>query len=248
MRSSVIALRGQDQVISAYTTNDMSAWAICNGKDIMFADEAATIEDGQALLTEVLQTLRKGGSRGVFTLRVYELEGKEKIKSNTPFSRSIPFLLWDDENEDPYRQGRNAYSREADEKIANLQKEIDLLKEQLEESDDRQEQRTGIDGFIAGIVEDPIMKQTLVRALAGIVSRIVPMPQQAASVAGIEQVQPQQVLQSVLLPGQPEKVQQAINMLCAKDQELGDHLLKLGNLAFNNQEQFQWMIGMLKNF
>jgi hypothetical protein len=51
----------------------------------------------------------------------------------------------------------------------------------------------------------------------------------------------------VLKEGQPEKVQQAVYILCSKDPLLGDHLEKLAGIAVNNPGQFEWIIGMLKN-
>jgi hypothetical protein len=248
MRSNTIALRGPNQVIAAYKTNDMPAWAICNGKDVMFGCAAETMDEGEAFLRQTVYTLREGGSRGTFMLRCYELGASEKITNNTPASRSIPFLLWDDENEDPYRQGRSSYAREADEKIAQLERQIEELKAEIAEQQ-QDEKPEGIQGFIGSIIEDPYMKNVIMQAIAGFVQKVVPMggSRQPAAVAGIESGT-SGVLPSILAPGQPEKVQQAINILCTQDAQLGDHLMKLADIAIKNPGQFKVLLGMLTNF
>lgn len=250
MRSNAVAFRGTKQVVGAYVANDMPSWAICNGKpaDIMFAYEGDDIEEGSALLEETLKRMCTGSSTAAYTFRAYQLNKGSKILSNTPHNRAFSFKLYEDEGEDysPFEAGRRHSEREAEEKIAALQSQIDVLKKQIEEDED-EDNPGGVQGFLSGIMEDPTMKQVLVRALAGIVSKVVPMgePMQPASVAGVGDTGQ---LVSVLQPGQPEKVQQAINVLCAKDPELGDHLLKLAAIAMNNPNQFNMLIGMLSSF
>jgi hypothetical protein len=85
------------------------------------------------------------------------------------------------------------------------------------------------------------------KVLAGIVSKIVPMQARPAAVAGINNGSDDPV-QSVLEQGQPEKVQQAINILCTQDPKLGDHLLKLADISLKNPGQFQHLLGMLTMF
>jgi hypothetical protein len=246
MRSSTVAFRGIPQVIEAYRANDMAPWAIVSSKTVMFAFETDDIEQGCAMLKETLRRLYDGGSQAQFELRTYELGRDERIKSSTPHLRGFPFVLYDDENESPYHKGRQSYQREADEKIGKLEKELEELKLLVAGQDEEEEKPEGINGFLSGIFTDPMMKQTLQQALIGFVQKIVPMNTAArpAAVAGIENGEQQ--VQSVLQPGQPEKVQQALNILCANDPLLGDHLLKLANVALNNRQSFDWMLGMLQ--
>jgi hypothetical protein len=248
-----MVFRGSGQVVGAYVANDMPAWAICNGRDIMFASEDTDLTEGEASLREALEMIKKGGSKAIFTLRCYELDGKVKILSNTPYPRAIPFTVFDDEEEmAPYDQRGNRYVREVQDRLAAQDKLIAELRLQLEEAEEEQEKPEGINGFLAGIMEDPMMKQTLVQALAGIVHKIIPMrtAQGSAAVAGIEPPpQPgshQATLTSVLEPGQPEKVQQAINLLCCKDPKLGDHLMGVANIAMTDIGRYNFIVGMLK--
>jgi hypothetical protein len=257
MRSTAMVFRGSGQVLGAYTANDMPAWAICNGKDIMFASEDTDMAEGEASLREALEMLKRGGSKAIFTLRVYELEGKAKILSNTPYPRAIPFTVFDDEDElAPYDQRRRGYMREVEERLQAQDKQIAELKIQLEEAEDEaeamKERPKGINGFLAGVMESPQGQAMFWNVVGAIVSKIVPMqngPPGSAAVAGIDEPPPhqqQEALTSVLEPGQPEKVQQAINVLCAKDPKLGDHLLAVAGIAWNDANRYNFLISMLK--
>jgi hypothetical protein len=53
---------------------------------------------------------------------------------------------------------------------------------------------------------------------------------------------------SVLKDGQLEKIHGALDLLCTRDPDLGDHLQKLASIALTNPQQFQWLLGMLQNF
>lgn len=253
MRSTAMVFRGCGQVLNAYTANDMPSWAICNGKDIMFASEETDMTEGEASLREALEMIKKGGSKAIFTLRVYELEGKVKILSNTPYPRAIPFTVFDDEEDlAPYDQRRRGYMREVEERLQAQDRQIMELRAQLAEAEsDQEDDRSPVDRFVAGIVEDPMAKQIFLGALQGIVSKIIPMRNSngPAAVAGIEGIPTQAeapVLQSVLEPGQPEKVQRAIDILCTQDPKLGDHLLALAQIAVNDPSKYNFALSFLK--
>jgi hypothetical protein len=250
MRSTAMVFRGSGQVLGAYVANDMPAWAICNGKDIMFAAEETDMAEGEASLREALEMIKRGGSKAIFTLRVYELEGKAKILSNTPFPRAIPFTVFDDEEElAPYDQRRRGYMREVEERLQAQDKIIMELRAELAEAEEQEEKPKGINGFLAGIMESQQGQQMFWNVVGAIVSKIVPMQNAngPAAVAGIgnTEMDPDEI-QSVLEAGQPEKVQQAVNVLCTKDPKLGDHLLAVAGIAVNDPNKYKFLIGMLR--
>lgn len=254
MRSNSVAFRGVGQVVEAYKANDIAPWAIVTGagkvQDVMFAYEEDDIEAGASMLEECLKRMKAGSSSAAYSLRTYKLKGVKEIESNTTWCRSFPFKLYNEEDEDysPFEAGRRHYARDADEKIKALQEQIDVMKKRQEEEEEEEDERPeGIGGIVSGIFNDPTFKPIIMQAIAGFVSKIIPMPMpQPAAVAGIDDGQ--QALQSVLESGQPEKVQGAINILCAKDPLLGDHLLKLAEISIKNPGQFQSLLGMLTMF
>lgn len=247
-----MVFRGSGQVLGAYVANDMPAWAICNGKDIMFAAEETDMTAGEASLREALEMIKRGGSKAIFTLRVYELEGKAKILSNTPFPRAIPFTVFDDEEElAPYDQRRRGYMREVEERLQAQDKVIMELRAELAEAEEQEEKPKGVGGFLAGVMESPQGQQMFWNVVGAIISKIVPMQNAngPAAVAGIGNQQADveaEEIQSVLEVGQPEKVQQAVNVLCTKDPKLGDHLLAVAAIAVNDPNKYKFLIGMLR--
>lgn len=251
MRSTTVAFRGTKQVVDAYIANDMSSWAICNGKDIMFAQVCDTVDDGQTLLMEILKKMQNGGSRASFTLRVYEVSGNEKINSATPFSRSFPFALYSDDEYSPYESGRQSYAGQAQEKIDKLEAELEILKIQMKEAEeDREpEKLSGVEGVLAGIMGMPGIKEFLSAKLIGFVNAIVPMTNNnmPGGIAGIQgPASEQRGVVNVLEPGQDAKVNQALNILCTMDPLLGDHLLGVAAIAESSPSQYNFLIGMLK--
>ena len=255
MRSNSVAFRGVGQVVEAYKANDIGPWAICTGmgkvQDVMFAYEQDDVEAGGQMLEECLKRMKAGSSSASYSLRTYKLKANEEIQSNTAWCRSFPFKLYNEEDEDysPFEAGRRHYQREADAQIKALQEQLDILKKQLEEDEEEDEKPEGVAGFVHGIFNDPTMKPIIMQAIAGFVSKIVPMPAgRPAAVAGIGNGSQTEPLQSVLENGQPEKVQQAINLLCTQDSKLGDHLLKLADISIKNPGQFQILLGMLATF
>jgi hypothetical protein len=252
MRSNTVAFRGVGQVVEAYKSNDIGPWAICNGSgkvmDIMFAYEEDDVAAGAEMLSEILKRMQAGSSSASFALRTYKLKAGEDIMSNTAWYRSFSFKLYEDEEFSPFDAGRSHYAKQADEKIRLLQEQIDLMKKQMEQDEEEDEKPEGVAGIVYGIFNDPIMKPIFMQAVAGIVSKIVPMPARPAAVAGIGNGAQAEPMQSVLESGQPEKVQQAINLLCTQDAKLGDHLLKLADISIKNPGQFQSLLGMLAMF
>jgi hypothetical protein len=246
MRSSAVAFRGINQVISAYCNNDMASWSIWNGKEMMFRHPTDNMESGRNALRTILKELYEGGSEAQFSLRVYEgLSDTDKIKSNTPWDASFSFVLYGDEEYSPYQQGRKGYAREVDEQIVVLQKEIDELKLALAEAE-AEEKPEGINGIISGIMEMPGIKQALAAKLVGIVNSVIPFGGgQPAAVAGLPAAAPGQPIPSLLDAAQQAKVQQAINVLCTLDAKLGDHLIKIAEIAVKNIKQYNGMVAML---
>lgn len=252
MRSNTVAFRGVMQVLEAYKANDIAPWAIVTGlgkvQDIMFAYEDQDLSEGAVMLEECLKRMKAGSSSASYSLRTYKLKGQAEIESSTTWCRSFPFKLYNDEDEDysPFEAGRRHSQRQAEEKMQALQEQIDMLKKQQEEDEVEEEKPEGIAGVVQGIFNHPTMQPIIMQAIAGLISKIIPMPAgMPAQVAGIGDGR---ALESVLEAGQPEKVQQAINVLCSQDGKLGDHLMKLADLSIRNPGQFNMLIGMLNNF
>jgi hypothetical protein len=251
MRDDAVAFRGRKQVVEAYAANGMAPWGIVHGKELMFAHECLTIEDGEGMLTQTLERLHQGMSKAVFELRVYKLKKGEEILSNTPHARAFRFRLYSEEDPSPFDLARTVVNRQAQEEIDALKLQLKQLQDRLDQEElieEEEDEPMTLNKMISGVIEMPGVKAALQDKLIGFIQSVVPMRNnnpRPAAVAGIEPAQPPQPGQVVLLPGQMEKIQQAINQLATKDPTLGDHLLGVARIATDSPDKYKWLVGML---
>ena len=116
--------------------------------------------------------------------------------------------------------------------LALLNKQQEQLNEltsrfNAEDEEDEPEQEHAILGLMKHEVYGPI----IATAISGIVSKFMPAPAPTA-LAGVPDEQEQKILQ-------------AIAILKNYDNSLGDHLLKLADIAQNNNAQFNMLLKML---
>jgi hypothetical protein len=243
MKDGAVVFRGRRQVVEAYISNDMGPWAIVHGKDLMFADESMTVDEGQQSLTTTLDRLHEGMSKAIFQLRVYKLKKGEEIMSNTPHARAFPFRLYSEEDPSPFDMARVVVDRQAQAEIDALKAQIRELQEQLN-AEEEEEEMSPVNRMISGVMEMPGIKDILQQKLIGFINNIIPMNgnNRPAAVAGVGNPQPGQV---ILEPGQIEKISQAINVLSTKDPLLGDHLLGVARIASENPGKYNMLVGML---
>jgi len=95
------------------------------------------------------------------------------------------------------------------------------------EDEEEEEKETGL----MGLVNHELYGPMIATAISGIVNRLMPAPAPTA-LAGVPSEQ-------------DEKISQAITILKNYDNNLGDHLLKLADIAQNNNAQFNMLLKML---
>lgn len=246
MRSTTIVFRGCAQVIEAYQANDIGPWAIINGSTVLCADEATTTAEGVKTLEEMLARLQRGNSRASFDLKVYKLKPGEEILPTTKEYRGFRFSLYEEGEMTPWESGRRQGLQVYDERLAEMTREITELKAALAKAEEMEEEEkpTSVNAMISGILEMPNVKQALSMKLIGLIDKVIPMnlggASRPAAIAGVPSGG------SLLDAEQQQKVQQAVNILCTKDAQLGDHLLGVANIAVTNPSQYQWLVDMLK--
>lgn len=250
MRSNTVSFRGVKQVLDAYTMQDMSAWSIWNGKDLMFAYEGDSVTQGGNELRQTLDALREGGSQASYSLKVYEdLPKKAKITSSTPYSRALSFSVFAlDGDDNPYQARQNTVIGALEARFTAMQEDMmGRMLKRMDEDDKKKEEviveKSGIGALLNGLLEMPEIKQAIAMGAVSLMSKIMPMNKGAlpAKVAGTSQGE----TVSVLNDDQVGKVQRAIDILCTKDPALGDHLLKVAELATNSPNKYKMFTGML---
>jgi hypothetical protein len=246
MKSTAVVFRGTAQVLDAYVANDVPTWALVIGNDVFCAYEGVDIEEGKGLLAEALKRLKEGNSRATMDLRVYKLKDGQDILSNTPHLRAFRFALFNESDLSPFDYGQQTARAQYEARFEEMNREIQELKLALTKAEEEPEETPStVNAMISGILENPAVKQALSMRLIGLIDKIIPMNPagRPAAIAGIEG---QGGIRSLLDEGQQMKVQQAINILCQKDAQLGDHLLGVANIAVTNPAQYTMIVGMLK--
>lgn len=249
MRSSTVSFKGCEQVLRAYQSQGVEQWAILNGKVVMFATE--TDWDGTDcynFLSKVLNDLKEGGSEAQFVLAVYKLKKTDhEINCALPPYRGFTFTLFGEEDR-PYQVRKNNYMSEVDTRLDRMETMmLEFMKAQTEEPQEQEEKPlSAIDkfaGYLNGLLEMPDVKNRVALAAVGMLDKIIPLKmnnmRQPAQIAGTPQQQQEAAQQ------QQKKIQQAVNLIFPVDPLLGDHLLKVADIAVNNPTKYKMFIGML---
>lgn len=252
-----IQFRGINQTIAAFENRGVDAWSLWDGKAFMF--KGVGVND----LTTILESLDRGGTTAVYTLKVYEdISDAKKIKSATECDGSFNFRLYDREDEN-YMPG----SGRSWQKTQELEKRFDALEERLiqyfegNREEEEEEKPTDILGTITGLLQDPdklekliglgksLLGQSVQPAYVGQVNRIAQGNSGAPSLSPSQQQQPAApVKQEYNEEEQAQKLQRlgiAIDTLEKADPAIVDHLEKLAAIAANKPDTFKQLIGML---
>lgn len=235
--NAAVLFYGVEQVTEAYEANGIAPWAIFCGKELMFANEDQNIHEGKVQLEATLKMIEKGGTTAAFLLRVYKLKPGEEITYKTDPIRGFPFKVFERE--------ANAYVTRPrlEEENARFERIEAALEELIQARTQPTEEIGGIGAFLKPILELPEIRQAIAMKAVGFINNLFPMNtnrQQPAQVAGGDVPG-----QSLLNPDQVEKVQRAIHILCTKDAQLGDHLLKLAEIATNDPGKYAMALKFL---
>jgi hypothetical protein len=239
--TSSIQFMGVTQVIRAYSNMKVPSWSVCAGKDILQAWSGNSMDAGEKMLSQYLDLLSEGESRGVYTLRIYDKAPKE-IRSNTEYYRSFRFML-----QDPSGFTGNRFGAGIEKVIERLDR-IEARQALIESEEEKEETVGGVQGFLSGLLENDQVKQALGAGIAKVIELItqpllnmnqnqsaLPQPAAIGNAGGAE-----------LAQDQIAKVEQALATLANIDPKLGDHLQAIADIAATNPNKYNTLIGMLK--
>lgn len=249
MKSNAIQFWGEDQVVGAYEMNEMAPWSMWNGQAMMFVYDGDDINEGAQILAQTMEMLRKGGSSACFTLKVYEdLPPGGKIKSKTDYSRSFNFSVFDSANATTgYQQKQNTVIGALESRFNELQTSmLERIYEKMDAEDEEEKhppKEGGVIGMVSGLLDNPQFQEMAISKLSQLIGNWMGSSSPGA-IAGIEQPQREQG-ENLLTEEQAGKVDQAIDILCRYDPLLGDNLLKVAQIARENQGKYKMLTGML---
>jgi hypothetical protein len=239
-----VQFTNKDDVIEAYTRMKVGPWAIWCGKELNFSCSDKSQSVCLAELTEYLEMLDRSETPAYYALRVYRgLKGDEPITSKTPYDNSFGFRLT--ESAAGYRRAAGAdvggisgmtvgslrKQWENEQALINEIKAMRLELEELKNPDDDGDDDYGL-GKIGRILQHPTvgpMAQQLIGALTGMLKRNTP----AGQIAGV--------------PGEPEKIQAALQILTDCIPDFPDILDKLSQLAQKNPGQLKLYCDALRS-
>jgi len=178
-------------------------------------------EEESERLSETLESLDNGYNNGTYTL----------VVDNGKYPAQIYFKITAAGEVTKHISGINQTQTDPA-LLALLNKQQEQLNEltsrlNAEDEEDEDEKQKGLMGLIDHQIYGPL----IATAISGIVNKFMPAPAPTA-LAGIPNEQ-------------DEKIMQAIEILKNYDTTLGDHLLKLADIAQNNNAQFNMLLKML---
>lgn len=233
---------GVDQVMEAAENLNCPAWAIFISRALFTKYEGSEMAESLQLLQKNLDALSRPGSTAIYTLKFFEAEPGKTIKINERTvcdGGSFNFKLVEPEEREARLIGNSSQYGI----IAEMRKEIELLKKQKEEAealiDDEPET---IGTLLIDLIKKPHELAQLVnigRSLMGL------QPQYIAAIGstGSHKAIPENVTESK--ENDLQRLGVAIDTLEKSDPRLVDHLEKLAKMATDNPDQFNATVGML---
>jgi hypothetical protein len=230
-----VQFRSSEAVLTAYENSNCPAWSLWQGGQLLFKFAGKTAEEAISALSNVLEMLGES-SNAIYTLKVYEDLGKDKLKNNTPYDGSFNFRLNADSQELNQSQYRN-YSgmKELQTQIAALSARLEAREAEGEEEGEEEDETERQLGKIGALLNNPVVQQ-----LAGLLFRgtnLAPAPGPRA-VASLGNVPP--------APDQDQQINQALTILKEKDPKLGEHLTKLAQIAQSSPANFDYMLTLVE--
>jgi hypothetical protein len=228
-----IQFRSVPLIMEYYREYELPCWEILHDKVPIFRYDDDDQEMGAEKLQHKLNMLKKEGSAGIYTLRLYG-DGNESL--------SCGFRL--NEYSENYLPGVAGGVPAAYNEIMS---ELNAMKEEIkklqDEDDDDDEGMAGL-GQIGTLLENPLV-QTL---LAGVLQKFLPgQPQQQPQDQDPARPGGLHAINGVIInpQDQDQKIAQAIAALKQYDTQLGDHLLKLARIAETKPAKFKNLLMML---
>lgn len=252
-----IAFKGVDATVDAYELNRIGPWAVLSqGKILCSSNDVADddVDEGSAQLEQFLDMLKKHGSQSVFELQVYKLgPGQVDITSKTPYSRSIPFSLFENQetgltNTDNRLVGLLTKIEERMVEMELRIKTVELAEDEAEEPKDDGTMMGKIGSMAMGFLERPDVQQAIAIGAMNLVKKYIPAmgqtigaaPQEGRKVAGV-----QTEYVNLLDQDQINKVHDAITRLSTRDPKLGDHMQQLAKLSETDPDKYNWGLKFL---
>jgi hypothetical protein len=239
-------LCGPDAVITWYEgVKQGPYYSIWNKREKMFVYRETDEEKGLQILRDTLEAAEQNGITDILNIRVHPVVEKDGyITDKTPYDYNMPFTVVSEypghavANQMPFNAANQLYRETLSSKNDKIIEKLDLLLTKqssfearlnaLEEGEDDNDQPTGLNGVLAGILQKPETQNMLLGLIGNLFGN-----RPGAVLAGAPN-------------DQDEKIKAAIERLKRVDEKLGDDLLSLAKLAETNPIVWQALLTQLR--
>jgi hypothetical protein len=224
-------LHDAEGVLSYYDQYDEAAYSVYAGHKIdetcrRFSYDGDDKITGRQHLSDALASVMSNpDNTNTYLLVILRDKGKKKEAHNT-----ITFQL-NRSNYGLMQQQVGMYNPQMQNEITALKSQIAALQMQLEEEDEEEEEEPE-NNLLSGLMGNPAVRQMLMNVVANLVT-----PQQQQKVTHVSGVE---------ADSNDEKIANAIERLKKCDEQLGDDLLLLCEMAENDKMQFNFLLKMLR--
>lgn len=239
MHNGSVQFRGIESILQAYDNCEIPDWAFLQGKGIICAYNEGDQTEGRTRLEQWLGMLLDSRSTAVYALQLYKDPGGD-ITNKTPYNFRFQCVLYDESTMEGFRGGFQ------NKRIQEL--EARLAEKEAEEDD---AEIGGIQGFIAGIVKDPQMRQMAVAGIIGLVRKFLGGPGAPATVSGVPNTDNMDIIQEregkaygSLTTEEQQKLTQAMIVLMEGDPTIGTNLMKLASILQNDPGKYKMLCSM----
>jgi hypothetical protein len=224
-------LHDAESVLSYYDQYDEPSYSVYAGHKVdetcrrFSYDGDDKIAGRQHLADALASVMSNPDNTNTYLLVILRDKGKKKEAHNT-----ITFQL-NRTNYGMLQQQVGMYNPQMQNELQALKSQIAALQMQLEEEDEEEEEEQPENNFLSGLMGNPAVKAMLMNVVANLVT---PQQQKVTHVSGVE------------MDSNDEKIANAIERLKKCDEQLGDDLLLLCEMAENDKMQFNFLLKMLR--
>ena len=221
---------GVDSVVDWYSLNAeqfpyFSVWR--NNTDIFFQYNEDDVEKGIELLRNNLLAAEQNNYKDILIIKLHPYKEKNFISRKTDVAFSYTFRLFSLEQlqTTPYNPLFNSNN------FNKIEERLSGIEERLNEEPEEEEQQSSISGIINNLLNNPEMQKALVGFIGTLASKFLMPKQNSLAIGNI----PNDANEDV-------KIKAAIEVLKQYDSNLGNDLLMLGEMAKNNNSQFNFLL------
>jgi hypothetical protein len=240
MSSKSCQFKGIDSVSLAYRNRDVPAWSLWESKQMLFKFEGTDLDEGEALLHEIMTALADNGTNAIYTLKSYEELQDGKIKNNTPDDGSFNFRINSDTQEITQGQyGSVRINQKIEERLA-------AIEEKMGQEPEEKENKLG---FIGELMENETIAPILQSLLTGVLTKIFAKPGTPAQLTPPQPAIPAGIDQGTqgIAGIETDQLTHSIQLLQRADPDLPAHLAKLAELAQTKPDTFNLLTSSINS-